>query len=153
MRGIPIVLVFALAVTAAGQPPTFDVLVRNGQVLDGTGSAPRRTDVGIRDGRIVAVGALATQTARRTIDASGLIVAPGFIDLHTHSEMPLLADGTAQSKVRQGVTLDIMGESSSVAPRDGLPAAAADGPVPNWTTFRGYFERLEKQGTSMNAIS
>src|SRR5215213_6682258 len=83
MRGIPIVLAFALAVTATGQTPELDVLVRNGQVLDGTGSAPRRTDVGIRAGRIVAVGALATQPSRRTIDASGLVVAPGFIDLHT----------------------------------------------------------------------
>ena len=126
MRAMPIVLAFALVVTVTGQSPEFDVLIRNGQVLDGTGSAATRTDVGIRDGRIAAVGALAARTARRTIDASGLTVAPGFIDLHTHSEMPLLADGTAQSKIRQGVTLDIMGESSSVAPRDGLtPETAA----------------------------
>ena len=117
------------------------------------GAPPSRTDVGIRDGRIVALGVLATRTARRTIDASGLMVAPGFIDLHTHSEMPLLADGTAQSKVRQGVTLDIMGESSSVAPRDGLPVTSGDARAQNWTTFSGYFERLEKQGISMNAIS
>src|SRR5688500_4555449 len=153
MRAMPIVLAFAVVVTVTGQSPEFDVLIRNGQVLDGTGSAATRTDVGIRDGRIVAVGALAARTARRTIDASGLTVAPGFIDLHTHSEMPLLSDGTAQSKIRQGVTLDIMGESSSVAPRDGLPAASGEAVAQNWTTFTGYFDRLEKQGISMNAIS
>ncbi len=75
--------------------------------------------------------------AAATIDATGLVVAPGFIDLHTHSEMPLVADGTAQSKVRQGVTLDITGESTSAAPRDGLTMAVGDGPAPDWTTFTG----------------
>lgn len=77
-------------------------------------------DVAIRDGRIAAIGALGNAAAARTIDAAGLVVAPGFIDLHTHSDLPLVADGTAQSKVRQGVTLDVTGEISSVAPRDGL---------------------------------
>jgi N-acyl-D-aspartate/D-glutamate deacylase len=142
-----------LGVALSGQAPAFDVLIRNGQVLDGSGATAVRADIGIRGDRIVAVGALAGQQARRTIDASGLTVAPGFIDLHTHSEMPLLADGTAQSKVRQGVTLDIMGESSSAAPRDGLQTAPGDGLTPDWTDFTGYFARLERQGISMNAIS
>jgi N-acyl-D-aspartate/D-glutamate deacylase len=138
---------------ARAQAPEFDVIVRGGQVLDGTGAAAVSADVGIKGDRIAATGQLANRSARRTIDAAGLIVAPGFIDLHTHSEMPLLADGTAQSKVRQGVTLDIMGESTSVAPRDGLPEGAGDGPRQDWTTFTGYFERLEKQGTSINVIA
>jgi N-acyl-D-aspartate/D-glutamate deacylase len=137
----------------AAQAPDLDLLVRGGQVVDGTGAPPVRADVGIRGDRIVAVGDLAGRTARRSIDAAGLVVAPGFIDLHTHSEMPLIADGTAQSKVRQGVTVDVMGESSSAAPRDGLKEGAGDGPRPDWTTFTGYFERLEKQGISINAIS
>ena len=111
-----------------------------------------RADVGIRGDRIAAVGQLAGQPARRTIDATGLVVAPGFIDLHTHSEMPLVADGTAQSKVRQGVTLDITGESTSAAPRDGLRGAGRR-PAPDWTTFTGYFARLEKQGISINTIA
>ncbi len=135
------------------QAPEFDVLVRGGQVLDGTGAAAVSVDIGIKGDRIAAVGRLANRSARRTIDAAGLIVAPGFIDLHTHSEMPLLADGTAQSKVRQGVTLDVMGESTSVAPRDGLPEGGGDGVRQDWTTFTGYFERLEKQGTSINVIA
>jgi N-acyl-D-aspartate/D-glutamate deacylase len=122
-------------------------------VLDGTGSPAARADVGIRGDRIVEVGQVSAQNARRTIDAAGLMVAPGFIDLHTHSESPLLADGTAQSKVRQGVTLDITGESSSPAPRDGLPAEGGDNQAPDWSTFTGYFERLERQGISMNTIA
>jgi N-acyl-D-aspartate/D-glutamate deacylase len=142
-----------VAASGRGQAPDFDVVIRGGQVLDGSGGPAARTDVGIRGDRIAAVGDLASRSARRTIDAAGLVVAPGFIDLHTHSEMPLLADGTAQSKVRQGVTLDVMGESTSAAPRDGLKPSDNDGVRPDWTTFTGYFERLEKQGISINVIS
>ncbi len=154
MRLAILVLTVAISVVLSGQAPEFDVLISNAQVLDGTGAAPIRADVATSGDRIAAVGALAGRGARRVIDASGLMLAPGFIDLHTHSEGPLLADGTAQSKVRQGVTLDIMGESTSVAPRDGLPTRV-DGDLvqPDWTTFTGYFERLERQGISMNAIS
>ena len=146
---MPILRLAALLMVAglATQSPQFDVLIRGGQVVDGTGSPAVRADVGIRGDRIAAVGNLATATATRTIEANGLIVAPGFIDLHTHSEMPLLDDGTAQSKVRQGVTLDITGESTSPAPRDGLPEQQ------DWTTFTGYFAKLEKQGISMNTIA
>ena len=138
------------------QPTAFDVLITGGEVLDGTGAPAVRADVGIRGDRIVEVGSLAGRTAARTIDATGRVVTPGFIDLHTHSEMPLIADGTAQSKVRQGVTLDVTGESTSAAPRDGLSAAArsteAD-PSADWTTFTEYFARLEKQGISINTIA
>jgi N-acyl-D-amino-acid deacylase len=151
---------FVLSATTLTQSPDFDILIRGGQVLDGTGAPPVRADVGIRGGRIAEIGSFPARAAKRTIDAAGLTVAPGFIDLHTHSEMPLLADGKAESAVRQGVTLDVMGESSSVAPRDGLNADGAtpgnlggEGVTPDWTTFTGYFERLERQGTSINVIS
>ena len=153
-------LVLASALRPASQPAEIDILIRGGQVLDGTGAPATPADVAIRGGQIVAVGSLTGRTAPRIIEAKGLMVAPGFIDLHTHSEMPLLADGTAESKVRQGVTLEVMGESTSVAPRDGLNTEGAtpgnlggEAVRPDWTTFTGYFERLERQGTAINAIS
>jgi N-acyl-D-amino-acid deacylase len=140
--------------TPAQQP--FDVLITGGDVLDGTGTPAVRADVGIRGDRVVEVGSLAGHAASRTIDATGRVVTPGFIDLHTHSEMPLIADGTAQSKVRQGVTLDITGESTSAAPRDGLQDSTGrggEGPGADWTTFTEYFARLEKQGIAINTIA
>ncbi len=142
-----------LVACSAAQEPPFDVLITGGQVLDGTGAPAARADVAIRGDRIAAIGTLAGQPALRIIDATGLVVSPGFIDLHTHSEMPLVADGTAQSKVRQGVTLDVTGESTSPAPRDGLAAQESDGLTPDWTTFTEYFARLEKQGISINTIA
>lgn len=152
-RVLALSMLVGAAIPVSGQAPGFDVIIRGGQVLDGTGAAAVRADLGIRGDRIAAVGQLTGQAARQVIDATGLVVAPGFIDLHTHSEMPLLADGTAQSKVRQGVTLDITGESTSAAPRDGLPAETQDGVTADWTTFTGYFERLERQGISINTIA
>ena len=149
-------LISVLAAGAAGlraQSPTFDVLIRGGQVLDGTGAPAVGADVAIKGDRIAAVGQLGAVTATRVIDASGLVVTPGYIDLHTHSELPLLADGAAQSMVRQGVTLNVMGESTSAAPRDGLQEPDSDGVAYDWTDFAGYFGRLERQGISINAIS
>ena len=157
----------AIAVALSGglllraQSGSHDVIIRGGRIVDGTGNPWFAGDVAVRNGRIVAIGRLPNATASRVIDATGRIVAPGFIDLHTHSDISLLADGTAQSKVRQGVTLDVLGESTSVAPRDGLREEGAnDGGVsgpgavtPDWTTFTGYFNRAERQGISMNVIS
>jgi dihydroorotase/N-acyl-D-amino-acid deacylase len=133
------------------QDAAYDVLIQGGRIVDGTGNPWFYGDVAIRDGRIAAVGALGGSVADRVIDARGLVVAPGFIDLHTHTN--LLGNGLAQSKLRQGVTLDIMGESSTVAPRDGLADETDDGVPQDWTTFTQYFSRLEAQGISMNVIS
>ena len=151
----------AVGLRLGAQGPAYDVLIRNGHVVDGTGNPWVAADVAIKSGRIAAVGRLPRATATRVIDARGLVVAPGFIDLHTHSDLTLLADGTAQSKVRQGVTLDVLGETTTVAPRDGLrDESANDGGVSaegavkqEWTTFTDYFKRLEQKGTSMNVIS
>ncbi len=154
LRGLALAAAaLGLVACSAAQEPPFDVLITGGQVLDGTGAPAARADVAIRGDRIAAIGALTGQPALRIIDATGLVVSPGFIDLHTHSEMPLVADGTAQSKVRQGVTLDVTGESTSPAPRDGLAAQESDGLTPDWTTFTEYFARLEKQGISINTIT
>jgi N-acyl-D-amino-acid deacylase len=144
----------ALAITAAGivwlhgQEPAFDLIIRGGHIVDGTGNPWFAGDVGIRGDRIAAVGQLTAANARREIDARGLVVAPGFIDMHTHSDQPLLDDGNAESKVREGVTLDVIGESTTVAPRDGLPEAKG-----SWTNFTGYWEALKVKGISMNVIS
>lgn len=146
-------LALATSSHIAAQGGSYDLLIRNGRIVDGTGNPWYAGDVAITGGRIAAIGHLPAATARRTIDAAGLVVTPGYIDLHTHSEIPLVQDGTAQSKVRQGVTLDIMGESSSAAPRDGLARDTVDGVTQDWTTFTEYFGRLERQGISMNVIS
>src|SRR5688500_1864993 len=138
---------FGYASLDAQQPP-YDLLIRNGRVIDGTGNPWFAADVAVRGDRIVAVGRLPGAKATRDIDARGLIVAPGFIDLHTHSDQSLLTDGNAESKVRQGVTVDVIGESTSVAPRDGLPDAKD-----TWTDFTGYWRALGQKGISMNVIS
>jgi N-acyl-D-aspartate/D-glutamate deacylase len=150
-------LLFALPLLACGQPrtqsATYDVLIRGGRIVDGSGNPSSVADLAIAGDRIAAVGELGDATAGRVIDASGLVVAPGFIDMHTHSDLTLLADGTAQSKVRQGVTLEVLGEGGSVAPRDGLTDEAGEGPAPDWTTFTDYFNRTTEQGISVNVAS
>ena len=135
------------------QTPAYDVLIRGARIVDGTGNPWFNGDIAISGGRIAAVGRLGNATATRVIDAPGLVAAPGFIDLHTHSDLTLLGDGNAESKVRDGVTLDVIGESTSVAPRDGLPVETVDGVRQDWTTFTEYFSRVEKQGISMNVAS
>ena len=110
----------ACALVACGQPaspvspaspgPAFDVLITNGRVVDGTGAPWFRGDVGLIGDRIAAVGALAGRPAKATVDATGLVVAPGFIDMLGQSEFNVLVDGRAASKITQGVTTEITGE-------------------------------------------
>jgi len=105
--------------------------------VDGTGNPWFEGDVGIQGGRITAVGSI-SNGARRVIDVDGLVVAPGFIDLRTHSDLPLFRIGNEESKIRQGVTLDVLGEVSSVAPRDGPDNEdLGGGQIINWITFIG----------------
>ena len=131
-------LLVGLVWPAAAQD--FDLLIRNGRIVDGTGNPAYIGDVAIRGGKIAAMGRLAGRSAARVIDASGLTVAPGFIDIHTHSDYAILTDGNAESMVRQGVTTMILGEGESVAPVRGG----------DWTDFAGYFARLLRQGVSTN---
>ncbi len=131
----------------------FDLLIWGGRVVDGTGSPWFRADVGVVDGRVAAVGDLEGSEADRTIDAAGMVVTPGFIDMHTHSELALIRDGRGLSKIRQGVTTEVVGESSSVAPRREGMEGGRWGVEPDWETLDGYFRRLESQGTSGNLMS
>ena len=140
----------ALTLAQAQTPPQYDILIRGGQIIDGSGKPRFAGDVAIKDGRIAKIGKLGDAHAARVIDASGMIVSPGFIDMHTHSDAPILQDGDAQSAVRQGVTVDLIGEGESVAPRDGM---TRPDPTMPWTTFTGYFDELKKRGTSINIAS
>ena len=108
------ILFLSMAFLASAQD--FDLLIRGGRIVDGTGNPGYVGDVGIRQGKIAAMGRLTGKTATRTIDAAGLTVAPGFIDIHNHSDYTLLSDGNAQSMIRQGVTSMIFGEGGSAAP-------------------------------------
>lgn len=126
----------------------FDLLIRGGRIVDGSGNPSFLGDIGIRQGRIAAMGPLAAKTAKRTIDASGLVVSPGFIDIHNHSDYTVLADGNAQSMIRQGVTSMIFGEGGSAAPVGGKQDRSAE--RADWTDFNGYFGKLLRQGISTN---
>jgi N-acyl-D-amino-acid deacylase len=103
----------------AGTGPMYDVVIVNGKVIDGSGNPWFYGDVAVKGGKIVKIGRVDPKSGKKVIDAKGMAVSPGFIDLHTHTDMPVLADGNAESKVRQGVTLDVIGESSTVAPLKG----------------------------------
>src|SRR5207249_9489610 len=129
----------------------FDVLIKNGRSVDGAGAPGFRCDVGITGDRRVAVGSLSDRPAAATVDATDLVVAPGFIDLLGQSEFHVLVDGRAASKILQGVTTEVTGEGRSIAPvNDGLieearPSAQHFGVVQNWRTLADYFRRLETQ--------
>ena len=139
----------AFLVACSSGAGRFDILIRGGSVLDGTGAPARVTDVGIRGDIIARIGDLSAASATQEIDATGLVVSPGFIDMHSHSDRTLLVDGRALSKVMQGVTTELLGESGSVAP----VFESSRGDDTDWTTFAEYFARLERQGTSVNVLS
>ena len=149
--------VSALAFAAADRP--FDLVITNGHIIDGTGSPWYSGDIGIRDGRIAAIGNLSRAARKRTVDAKGRVVAPGFIDMLGQSEATILVDPRLPSKIYQGITTEITGEGGSAAPlNDAIIAADLAGYEhykinPDWRTFRQYFSRLEKQGMGINLAS
>jgi N-acyl-D-amino-acid deacylase len=138
---------------------SFDVIITNGHIIDGTGSPWYSGDVGIRDGKIAAIGNLTGAAAKKTIDAHGDVVAPGFIDMLGQSESTILVDPRLPSKIYQGITTEITGEGGSIAPlNDAIIAADKTSYehlkiTPDWRTFRQYFARLEKQGMGINLAS
>jgi len=153
------VLTTSAARLSAAEPPAFDVLVRGGMVYDGSGKPPRRADVGIKGDRIAAVGDLAGATGKTVIDAKGLAVAPGFINVLSWSNESLLADGRGQGEVRQGVTTQIMGEGWSMGPvNDAIKKRVKAEQVDikyeiEWTTLSEYLTFLERRGVSQNVAS
>jgi N-acyl-D-amino-acid deacylase len=143
-----------LLLTACQPPPAFDLIVRGGSVFDGNGAAAVRADVGIKGDRIAFVGDLSNQTAAREVDATGQMVAPGFIDVQGQSGSTLLADGNGESHVRQGITTEIIGEGSSpafwTADQNDGNALRPFGLSVDWTGFDGYFNRLQERGIAIN---
>jgi len=151
-------LVACVARTAAAAQ-AFDVLIRNGHIMDGTGSPWYSADVGIREGRIAAIGRLPGATATTVIDAKNLLVTPGFIDLLGQSEMTILVEPHLPSKIFQGITTEITGEGGSAAPLNERIIQSDRVSyehlkiTPDWRTFAQYFNRLERQGIGINLAS
>jgi dihydroorotase/N-acyl-D-amino-acid deacylase len=139
--------------------PAFDLVITNGHIIDGSGSPWYSGDIGIRSGKIAAIGNLSADARTSTIDAQGKVVAPGFIDMLGQSEMTILVDPRLLSKIYQGITTEITGEGGSAAPlNDAIIRADHSGYehyhiTPDWRTFRQYFARLEKQGMGINLAS
>jgi len=142
--------------TVMQQSAPYDILIKNGHILDGAGNPWFAGDIAVRGDRIVAIGKLGDVPAQRIIDATGLVVAPGFIDMLGQSETSLLIDNRSLSKLSQGITSEITGEGGSIAPQNERTLAPAKPFMDHyhlkidWTTLDGYFRRLEKEGTPLN---
>ena len=150
------IFVFLCMLLTMPQSRQFDLVIRGGKIVDGSGRAAYTADVAIKDDRIVKIGNLAQATATRTIDARGLVVAPGFIDMLGQSETYLLIDPRANSKVMMGVTTEITGEGESIAPINERQIKEQEDFLRrfnltiDWRTLDEYFKRLEKQGAGVN---
>ena len=139
-----------------GQEPVYDLVFAGGRVIDGTGAPWFRADVGVIGDRIAAIGNLAKAAAKRRIDASRLVIAPGFIDMMGQSEYNLLVDNRVASKITQGITTEITGEGSSIAPAnqrmidEGKDVWARYGRTPDWTTLAGYWQAFRTTRSAVN---
>ena len=154
---LPLLILCSAPLSALrAQSPSFDLVIRNGRIIDGTGSPWYSSDLGIRDGRIAAIGRLEGAKAKRTVDAGGKVVAPGFIDMLGQSELSILVNPSLPSKVFQGITTEITGEGGSPAPlNDAIIAADRTGYdqlkiAPDWRTLAQYYARLERQRIGLN---
>jgi N-acyl-D-amino-acid deacylase len=151
LLAIALLVVFSVARPAQRRLPQFDVLIRNGRIVDGSGGPWFRGDVGIVGDRITALGTIGDATAATAIDATNLVVAPGFIDLLGQSEFNILVDSRAASKILQGVTTEVTGEGSSIAPvndrliQEASLQARHFGVSQDWRTLADYFKRLEER--------
>src|SRR3990172_1861841 len=149
------VVMLAAAIPCPAQS-SYDLLFRGGRVVDGTGAPWFAADVAVTDGRIVAIGRLEGASAKRVVDATGLVIAPGFIDLLGQPEYNVLVDGRAASKITQGITTEVTGEGASIAPinermfAEGRDVYARYGYTPDFRTLDGYFKAFERRGASIN---
>src|SRR6266498_2984784 len=152
-------LTLALIASAQTQQNVYDAIIKNGVVYDGTGAKPRRADVGVKGDRIAAIGDLKSATAATVIDANGLAVAPGFINMLSWAVDDLVVDGRSLGDIRQGVTTEIFGEGDSMGPlNDEMKRRRkeAQGDLKfeiEWTTLAEYLQYLEKRGVSANVAS
>jgi len=138
----------------------FDIIIRNGHIVNGTGNTWYKADIGIRKDSIEKIGRLEKEQATRIIDAKGLVVCPGFIDMHSHSDFALLINPKADSKIHQGITTEVIGNcGGSAAPlndplkdeiRKTTPLFEEAKLELNWQTMREYLERLKRQGIALN---
>jgi len=155
---ISVVILCIGVITGAGtatRAAEFDLVIRNCRIVDGTGNPWFRGDLAIKTGDIAAIGRFEGE-GEREIDVGGLVVAPGFIDIHSHSDFKILQDGHAQSKVRQGVTTEILGEGNSAGPYQGKLSPrefTVQGDELSWTTLGGYFDVIDKAGVAVNVAS
>jgi len=157
---LSVILLLGAAPLQAREPaPSFDIVITNGRIIDGAGSPWYSGDIGIRDGKIAAIGNLQDAGRARTIDAHGKVVAPGFIDMLGQSEYTILVDPRLPSKIFQGITTEITGEGESIAPLNDVILRSDREQYdhyhiqPDWRTFREYFSRLEKQRIGINIAS
>src|SRR5437773_5787755 len=152
-------LMLAPLIYAESSPAAFDVVIEHGRIVDGTGSPWYSADLGIRSGRIAAIGKLAGKDATKRVDARGLVVAPGFIDMLGQSELTILVNPSLPSKIFQGITTEITGEGGSAGPLTDSIIAADQAYydhlkiTPDWRTLGQYFARLERQGLGINLAS
>ena len=151
-----LICVYLWLIISMPQAPQFDLLIKGGRIVDGSGSPGYVADVAIKNDRIVKIGQLSQATATRIIDARGLVVAPGFIDMLGQSETYVLIDPRAMSKVMMGVTTEITGEGESIAPINDRQIKEQEDFLKrfnlniDWRTLDQYFKRLEKQGSGVN---
>src|ERR1051326_6384553 len=159
MRTILVFLIAILFVTCKFHHEEYDKIIRNGMIYDGNGGQPFKADIGIKDDTIAFIGDLSNVSAQFSIDANGMAVAPGFINMLSWANESLIQDGRSQSEIREGVTLEVMGEGESMGPLNPrMKERMQNGQVDikydvSWNTFGGYFNWIEKKGISCNVAS
>ena len=159
MKAFLLPLSLLLLISCRPSSDSYDVLLLNGTIVDGTGNPWYKADVGIRGDRIAAIGSLRSARAQTVIDVSGRIISPGFIDMLGQSEYSIIADNRALNKISQGITTEINGEGTSAAPmnetilREERASLDRIHVYPDWTDYKGYFKRLEASKSAINLAS